>query len=68
MARFGKGDRVVCTLNDSGRQGTVRSEIATPAMAADKSGPWYMVHWDAVPGLTAAQGAPTEECDLARVR
>lgn len=68
MARYGNGDRVVCTLNDSGRQGTVGSEVATPSVAVEGSGPWYMVHWDAVPGVSAAQGAPTEACDLKKVR
>lgn len=70
MSLFTSGDRVYITLNDSGRQGTVRARLSSPPpLAAEGSGPWYLVRWDAMPERGhGVQDCDVEECDIARVR
>jgi hypothetical protein len=69
MSRYSAGDRVYITLNDSGRQGTVRSRVVPPPLAAEGSGPWYLVRWDAMPDKGhPVQDCDVEECNIARVR
>lgn len=70
MSTYGVGDRVRITLNDSGRRGTVRECLRkAPPGAAEGSGPWYVVRWDAMPDRGhGVQDAPVEHCDVERIR
>lgn len=70
MSTYGVGDRVRITLNDSGRQGTVRECLRKPPPgAAEGSGPWYVVRWDAMPDRGhGVQDAPVEHRDVERIR